>query len=56
MASLLRREAESRIVVFVSEHDDDAFAPVAELGKPTANQLAANLPVLMIWQNGERSQ
>jgi hypothetical protein len=56
MASFFAREAKSRIVSFVSKHDDDTLALVAELSQAATNQLAANLAALMLGQNGHRSQ
>ena len=43
VAGLLGREAKARIVVLVSQHDDDTFTSFAELSKTAANQLASNL-------------
>lgn len=54
VAGLLGRKAKSRIVIPVSEDDDDAFTPIAEFGKPAANELAADLAALMAWQDGQR--
>jgi hypothetical protein len=53
---LLGRKAESRIVVFVSEHNDDSFPSGAELSQTMTNQLAPNLAALMVRQNGHRGQ
>ena len=42
IARLFRRETESRIVFFVSKHDDDAFPdPVELLERPDADALEA---------------
>jgi hypothetical protein len=40
----------------VSEHDNDAFTSVAQFGKTTTDQLAADLTTLMVGQDGHRSQ
>jgi len=56
VAGFLRREAKSRIVVLVSEHDDDTFTSIAELSQTTTNQLAPNLAALMVRLNSHRSQ
>ena len=55
IAGLLGGEAESRIVMFVPEHDDDTFPSVAESSQAKTNQLAPNLAALMVRQNGHRS-
>jgi len=54
--SLLAREAKARIVVFVSQHNDDAFPSPAKLSQTVTDQLAPNLAALLLGQNGHRSQ
>ena len=56
VACLLRREAKSGVVLFVSEHDDNTFTPIPEFSQSAKNQFAANLTALMVRENGQRSQ
>jgi hypothetical protein len=42
--------------MFVSEHDDDALATVAEAVQPAKDQSTADPAPLMVRQNGQRRQ
>jgi hypothetical protein len=54
-AGELRGEAESRIVMFVTEHEDDTFTSVAESRQANAHESVPDLTALMVRQNGHRS-
>src|ERR1700722_2707234 len=56
VAGLLRREAESRIVFSVSQHDNNAFASGAQLSQAATDELALDLTPLMARQDGHGSQ
>ena len=49
-------EAEAGVVVCVSEHENDSFAPLAEFGQAAADQLAANGLDLVCGQDGHGGQ
>jgi len=56
VSSFLAREAKARIVVWMPEHDDDAFPLVAESSQAAENQLTSNVAALLLGQNGHGSQ
>ena len=55
VAGFLAREAKSRIVMFVTQHENDTFSSVTEPSQATVHQLAPNLATLMSRQNSHRS-
>lgn len=56
IAGLLGGEAETRIIRFMPEHDNDTFTTFTKLSQPTTNQPAANLTALMVRQNSHGGQ
>ena len=55
IAGFFGREAEARIVLSVSEHDDDTFTLFAKFIQTAANQPTSYQVALMFRQNRHRS-